>query len=132
SAGFGPGAGRFPEADGAFHGASAGYGTGGMSYASNPELAGLAYGNASIMPLIGGSGGAGGKSTHAWGGCGGGGAILIAAESTVTITGVLTASGGNSGGGGVTRGGGGSGGAIRIVGDVIQGDGIKRANGGDG
>lgn len=87
-------------------------------------LGGVAYGNAALQPLIGGSGG--------------GGAILIAASGTVSINGSISATGGSSGQTGIslagvsfgTGGGGGSGGAIRIVATTIAGQGAVSAIGG--
>jgi len=127
SAGFGPGAGRYPDSGtSTISGAGGSYSTSGDGL--NSGLVGPVYGNASVLPLIGGSGGAGGRHSNAAGGGGGGGAILIAARSTVTITGTLRSNGGASSvDGGSARGGGGSGGAIRIVGDIVQGNGLKQA-----
>ena len=87
--GFGPGG-------GSGHGAYSGY-----------------YGNAQIVPLIGGSGSAG----IAQNGGGGGGAILLAATGSLNVTGSILANGG------LGPGGHGSGGAVRIVADQIQGAG---------
>jgi hypothetical protein len=61
---------------------------------------GKVYGNASVLPLIGGSG-AGGVF-HDYNdilrsGGAGGGAILIAAKGTITINGVVSAQGGKGG-----------------------------------
>ena len=96
---------------------------------------GAAYGNAELLPLIGGSGGGGGNaslgSTSAGGG-GGGGAILIASSGTITLTGTITARGGN-GGGGNNPGGGGSGGAVRLIATTITGaNGALDVRGGSG
>lgn len=91
------------------------------------------YGNADLLPLIGGSGGAGGTGTPSTGGAGGGGgggALLMAVTGTLNITGSILAIGGAGGssgqgffaaGGGV--GGGGSGGAIRLVASTLGGNG---------
>jgi hypothetical protein len=75
------------------------------------------YGNAFLIPLLGGSG-AGGSSQYGWGGGGGGGAILIAASDSISINGYVTADGGC--GNGSTCG---SGGAIRLVASQIVGTG---------
>jgi hypothetical protein len=96
---------------------------------------GAPYGNAELLPLIGGSGGGGGSaslgSTSAGGG-GGGGAILIASSGTITLTGTISARGGN-GGGGNNPGGGGSGGAIRLIATTITGaNGALDVRGGSG
>jgi len=77
-----------------------------------------AYGNAALLPLIGGSGGARGDQA---GGAAGGGAILIASRQTVIINkspnffdgGVMAGSTGRIG----------SGGGIRVVAETIRGDG---------
>jgi len=107
--------------------------TGGVVSASGTP--GAPYGNAELLPLIGGSGGGGGSgdlgSTSAGGG-GGGGAILIASSTTITLTGTINARGGN-GGGGNNPGGGGSGGAIRLVATAIAGtNGTLDVRGGSG
>jgi len=96
---------------------------------------GPAYGNAELLPLIGGSGGGGGSATlgsTSAGGGGGGGAILVASSATITLTGTINARGGN-GGGGNNPGGGGSGGAIRLVATTITGsNGALDVRGGSG
>jgi hypothetical protein len=117
-------------------GEGGGYGTAGQN--TSGSLAGNPYGNAELLPLIGGSGGGGGNgfSHLGTGGGGGGGALLIAATGTVTVTGEISADGGISGGYvdngawcGVSApenngtGGGGSGGAIRIVATTLAGAG---------
>ena len=96
---------------------------------------GAPYGNAELLPLVGGSGGGGGDgalgSTSAGGG-GGGGAIVIASSGTITLTGTIRARGGN-GGGGNNPGGGGSGGAVRLVATAITGaNGAIDVRGGSG
>jgi plastocyanin len=116
SGGFGPG--------GAFWG---GWGAGGPggSYATAGTTGpgggtpAPTYGNAAVLPLIGGSGGAGGRSEFATAGGGAGaGAILIASAQTILVrTGAsLRANGGT---GGWPGGGGGSGGAIRLLADRV-------------
>ena len=131
SAGFGPGGGNAAS----LYGGSAGYGGAGKD--SRPNTAGDAYGNPSLVPLIGGSGGAG---ALVWGSAGlvggaGGGAILVAAAGKVTLMSgsALLALGGNSnqdGRGGVN--GAGSGGGIRIVCTELIGAGNLNAAGGNG
>ena len=97
------------------------------------------YGNADLLPLVGGSGGAGGIAyinSGGGGGGGGGGAILIAVSGTLQLTGsinALGAHGGNLGnnyneGGAV--GGAGSGGAVRLVATTLSGNGAITATGG--
>jgi hypothetical protein len=103
-------------------GAGAGFATtGGVVSATGTP--GAPYGNAELLPLIGGSGGGGGDTTlgtTSAGGGGGGGAILVAASGTITLTGTINARGGN-GGGGNNPGGGGSGGAVRLVATALTG-----------
>ena len=96
---------------------------------------GAAYGQAILLPLIGGSGGGGGASGPSFsggGGGGGGGAITIASSGTILMgsaswegprifangTGGGTSQGSGCGGGG----GGGSGGAIRLVAETLAMD----------
>jgi len=114
-AGFGPGGGQRRAVGGS-------YGTG-----SRP------YGNPSLIPLIGGSGGAGPDRGYAVGGGGGGGAILIACAQTVTINGSISA----NGGAGVAyyfsdATGGGSGGGIRVVCASLTGAGTVKTLAGAG
>jgi hypothetical protein len=81
------------------------------------------YGNASLVPLIGGSGGAG-HGSGSYSGGGGGGAILIACGGTLLVSGTVRANGGGGFGSG-----GGSGGGIRLVADSLSGPGTVSANG---
>lgn len=117
-AGFGPGGGRRQ--------AGNGWGAGG-SYGSAGTAGPVPYGNPSLVPLIGGSGGAG-FAVDARGGGGGGGAILIAASGTISIGGSLRANGGGGAGGN----GGGSGGGIRLVASSLTGNGQIQCLGGTG
>lgn len=101
----------------------------GASYAT-----GLApYGNVFLVPLVGGSGGAGaadnGSAFPGGGGGAGGGALLLTSSSTITVNGQIRARGGSGGLAGAFCGGGGSGGAIRIVASVLAGTGSVAANG---
>jgi len=114
-AGFGPGGGIFDTN----HGGGGSYGTG-----QSP------YGNQSLIPLIGGSGGGGNYSLA---GGAGGGAILIACQSTLSINGVIQSNGGS----GFTitapnypRCGSGSGGGIRLICNTLYGSGKIIADGG--
>lgn len=109
SAGFGPGGGDYQNA--VDNPGSGSYGTLG----NGPS--GPLYGNPKIIPLIGGSGGAGrSNSVNFEGGAGGGGAVLIAAQNSITLnSGNIAAYGGSSGWGQ----GGGSGGAIKLVADTV-------------
>ncbi|TWJ32797.1 hypothetical protein [Geobacter argillaceus] len=112
---------------------------GGAGYASVEGVPGWAasngtvYGQASILPIIGGSGGgggAGGGSYNGAGGGGGGGAILIASSGAIIIgkngvggAGRIFADGGaggsNGGDGCGGGGGGGSGGSIKLVAETL-------------
>jgi plastocyanin len=126
-AGFGPG--------GGFQQNNAGYSGGYGTVGTGGALAGQPYGNPSLVPLIGGSGGAGDQefTTNREGGGGGGGALLIACTGTVTIGGEVRANGGA--GRSVqfnVDAGGGSGGGIRIVCSDLVGAGRINATGGSG
>ena len=96
------------------------------SYATRGANTGAnVYGNPRILPLIGGSGGTGVEDQPRDGG-GGGGAILIVATGTLTLDGDITARGG------AERhyyAGSGSGGAVRLVADLIAGNGRVLAHG---
>lgn len=118
-------------------GCPANYGTfaGGSSNCNGPV-----YGSATLLPLIGGSGGSGGypsssnaisctNGCNGGGGGGGGGAILIASSGTITLSGSITAIGGN-GGNGFNAGGPGSGGGVRLIANTIAGAGSVSASGG--
>lgn len=128
--GIGPGGGAGGPSTQYYIGGGGGFGTAGGSYGANYGAGGPAYGNVSIVPLIGGSGGGGGagSSSAAQYGGGGGGAILIASSTTITVTGSITATGGT----GYNGGGGGSGGAIRLIANTISGTGTISARGGSG
>jgi hypothetical protein len=130
-AGFGPGGGRRLPEDGRY-GSAAGFGTNGAIVGPwAPRSMGPKYGNPSLIPLIGGSGGAG-VANDGWGMAGpaGGGAILISASKKISIPAgsQILALGGNGYGGG--GGGGGSGGGIRIICDRLEGSGSLNATGG--
>jgi len=94
------------------------------------------------LPLLGGSGGAGGSydgGSLANGGSGGagGGAILIASSTSVTLQGSILVKGGLGGCPAGSQqaffiGGGGSGGAIRLIAPLVQGAGTLNALGGYG
>jgi|ERR1041385_952191 hypothetical protein len=85
-----------------------GYGPGGVSADRGSYSTYHSYGNARIVPLIGGSGGGPGG--------GGGGAILMAASGDITVNGLCRA---NNSSGGYP----GSGGAIRCIANQISGAG---------
>ena len=106
----------------------AGYcGVGGAGGASSgtPQAGGVAYGNAELVPLLGGSSGGAGS-----GGGPGGGALHLISGSRVTIapTGVVHV----GGGGANAESGAGSGGAILIEAPSVDMGGVLAANGGSG
>jgi len=114
--GFGPGGGT--------SGGSGGFGAPGTDSGGGP-----AYGTLDILPMIGGSGGAG-RGCCANPGCGGGGALLIGSSTLIDISGTITVNGGNilySSGAGA-----GSGGGIRLIAPILQGEGAISASGGSG
>lgn len=128
SAGFGPG--------GGFYNSSSNAGLAG-GYATEAFTNGPVYGNASLIPLIGGSGGSADPnySDNRLGGGAGGGALLIAVTENCTLNGTITSRGGsgnNTGSSWLSNTGGGSGGGIRIVCDQLLGSGILSAIGGSG
>ena len=133
--GLGPGGGKATSTT--WMGANASYGTLGGVYPSFTSYGttkpaqdppGDMYGNDYLVPLIGGSGGAGVIHSGGTGG-GGGGAILIAASGTITINGTISVQGGGSDNGHRAAGGG-SGGAVRLVGTTVTGGGTVHATGG--
>lgn len=98
----------------------------------NAAIRGGAYGNAQLLPLIGGSGVndysyPSGSGSVGRPGASGGGAILVAASGAITLTGSIQANGAGDGGAAAS-----SGGAIRLVADSLQGAGSLQANGGLG
>lgn len=137
----GGGGGGGSTAAGAASGGGGGGGTvgnAGSRYSEPTEagIAGIAYGNERVLPLIGGSGGGGGGGTSSYvgkGGGGGGGAIVIASSGTITVNGAITANGGlGVAATNYTSGGGGSGGAIRLIANTISGNGSIQALKGNG
>jgi hypothetical protein len=139
-AGLGPGGGSGGVPSVSFD-AGGGFGTAGSAPCGLPGT-GPAYGTATLLPLIGGSGGGGsgvnGFGQTGGGGGGGGGAVLIASSGTITLTGTILASGGLGGpsNGGPDGGAGGSGGGVRLVATTIAGSGgtidARGAGGGTG
>ncbi len=107
---------------------------------SNTQVPIRTYGNARLIPLIGGSGGSGGQVGNpgdigSGGGSAGGGAFLIATQGKVILSGSIEANSTELNTGSVWDGGAGSGGAIRIVAERLEGAGHLRAtslNGGNG
>jgi hypothetical protein len=140
--GLGPGGGKAGISSTYFSGGGGSYGTAGGSVNSNSGSAGPTYGTPNLIPLIGGSGGGGSVGTLSnsngigYGGGGGGGALVIASSTSIIVTGSMTA----NGGGGVYQSGccywtnyysgGGSGGSIRLIANIISGNGIISASGG--
>lgn len=122
---------------------SAGFGVGGgnrsgdtrygfaASFGTQGQNGPATYGNPSLIPLIGGSGGAGSRE---YGGGAGGGAMLIAATGELNLTGRILANGGT--GRDYNASGSGSGGGVRLVCGTLSGDGqiqaVGRTGGYDG
>jgi hypothetical protein len=107
------------------HGGHAGHSAPGDDFGAITAAFGPAYGNAFLLPLVGGSGGGGGSAnatTNGGGGGAGGGAILIASNTSVTLSGQILSRGGCAGSG-ASNGGEGSGGAVRIISPSILGAG---------
>lgn len=137
SGGFGPG-GAFAGLS-TLCGAGSGFGASGSnSVCTPPTVGGPAYGDPTLVPLIGGSGGSAGigiSSGNAPSGNAGagGGAITIAATFPSTINVQFSASVRASGGsGGFTSAGAGSGGAIRLIANTVTVNGSVTASGGVG
>lgn len=120
AAGLGPGGGNFVEG-----GAISGGGGYAFQGGGTAGSGGLPYGNARIIPLIGGSGGSGRNSTINDGGGAGGGAILIVASEEIIVNGIVVAKGNRA----TSSGGHASGGAIRLVSDRVSGSGQVQATG---
>jgi hypothetical protein len=128
-AGLGPGGG-LPGSASAFPGHA-----GHLSAAAGAS-GGRAYGDARLVPLIGGSGGGGAASqffgSTGGGGGGGGGALLLASSGTITLSGSINANGGVGGASDGPAGGSGSGGAVRLVASTITGNVSIDVTGGPG
>jgi len=113
----------------------AGFGPGGGAVANSPEWGGSGTftGNQFLVPLIGGSGGAGAHgfgTLVGTGGGAGGGALLIASSTTISITSATISANGGRGSGNAGRvSGGGSGGAIRLVANALTISGALSARG---
>lgn len=136
----GSGAGFYsPDYSLSIHGVGGSHQTAGQEYSGVPRpVAGPTYGNAYLIPLVGGSGGGGGAGEEPFDGTGGGGgagggAIVLA--STVSISfGTGSAVNANGGGGasgcsGGGNGGRGAGGAIHLLAPSITGPGALNARG---
>jgi hypothetical protein len=132
-----PGAGGYSGGAGAFGASPAqpGFGPGGGFVVvgggcNGFPVGGTFTGNAYLVPLVGGSGGAG-NNIGAGGGAGGG-AILIASSTSIAVNGVISASGGNFGACPSCLGASGSRGGIRLAAPSIVGTGQISAPGGAG
>jgi len=120
--------------------ASSGHGPGGGAVTPANAVSG-SYGVpvdfVSLLPLFGGSGGAGviatGGGLSGPSGAGGGGAVVIASSTLISVSGTIRANGGDAGTGFLGAAGGvGSGGAIRLVAPQISGAGSLLVNAGIG
>ena len=121
--------------------AGAGFGPGGGgrvgtagypgSYGTQGNGGPLPYGNQSLIPLIGRSGGGSDPETTFAGGAGGG-AILVACQNTIGISGMLRSNGGVGRYYSAENASGGSGGGIRLVTETLAGAGTVNALGGGG
>jgi hypothetical protein len=102
------------------------------SYGTQGQDGPTIYGNPSLIPLVGGSGGGGLNYSDLTAGGAAGGALLIACTTNLQITGVLKANGGNGKNvpGYYTWSQPGSGGGIRIISESITGSGQISALGG--
>ena len=123
-----PGPGGFRGAAYGPQGVGSGLGPGGGSPGSGYGGVGnysTSYGNPSVLPLIGGSGGGATSYQGGWAGGAAGGSILVGAAGTITIAGGLYAKGGSG-----DPSGGGSGGAVRLIGSQILGSGEINCLGG--
>ena len=144
-AGKGPGGGqstvgRISNGNG-YGGGGGGFNGAGANSWNNAAVGGSAYGQWSLLPLIGGSGGGGGGAGATFsgaGGGGGGGAIMIASSGTIYVSGYIYADGGAGGTSDGTycggAGGSGAGGAIRLVAEKLDrgGAGYLYARGANG
>ena len=129
SGGFGPGGAS--SGDGGSPGSGGSYAESGEQGTGGAGLPGPPYGNARVLPLIGGSGGSGSNNNSGGGGGAGGGAILIATNTSLILNGNLWANGGSRGTGAAGFvGGTGSGGGIRLIADSVEGSGELRATSG--
>ncbi len=132
-------------------GGGGGFGTDGQNGGNTEDIrvggGGLANGNQQFVPLMGGSGGAGGQGLYeledfyddyaGGGGGGGGGALLLVAYDSAQVSGSILANGGS--GGDTTGaspysggGGGGSGGAVFLASPTLSLDGEIQVSGGQG
>ncbi len=126
--GLGPGGGNVSTDISHPSGGGGGFGTVGQD-GSSTATGGPTYGNARLIPLIGGSGGGG--MTYFAPGAGGGGAILIASSGNIKFnSGNIYAPGGMGRPNGYyLMSGGGSGEAIKLMANIISGIGFLFAEG---
>ena len=110
-------------------GGSGSYSTIANNSGNNSTNKGGIYGNALLIPIVGGSGGGGGAGTPGVGGAGGGGAMLIASATRIDLNGSIEAVGGPNAS---SIFNGGSGGAVRLVSPAIAGAGSINVRGGSG
>ena len=130
-AGHGPGAGLPGTGDNTLSGAGGASFGDYFGYGRSTNV-GQVYGNALLIPMIGGSGGGGTIGSPGGGGGGGGGAILIASSTSIKISGLVRAAYGYSQGGAYNFG---SGGAVRLVAPKVAGNGsvdVRGYSSGDG
>lgn len=121
-------------------GGGAGFAINGNSSGGAGGAAGISYGTANMVPVLGGSGGGGGSggfSCGSGGGGAGGGIIVISACDSIIIgaNGAIKSNGGNGGSDGTGNcggGGGGSGGSIWLSATVIYNNGAIEADSGMG
>lgn len=142
--GQGPGGGDIARSSSIYYGGGgAGHLYSGSDGLDSSGSKGSSYGNNFLIPLLGGSGGAGGGDPTdtegasslelGAGGGAGGGAVLIASSTQIHVNGSISCDGGD---GGVARsnsynpGGGGSGGNIRLMSNILTGSGSFSATGG--
>jgi hypothetical protein len=138
--GFGPGGGlsSSEHAGGGGGGFFASGGGGGDGDDGNNDggIQGAAYGEANLIPLVGGSGGARGGGAGGGAGGGGGGAIQISSRQTILVsaTGKIVCAGAGGEGGDTDDGGGGggAGGAILLEARDLEVLGTLSVNGGGG
>jgi hypothetical protein len=134
----GPGIGGFGNSGGPQGGGGGSFcGLGGTGAGTGGFAPGMAYGNATLTPIWGGSAGGGASTGGADGFANGngGGALQISASGSITIH--AGASINANGSGGISQGneqgeGAGSGGAILLEGMTVDVEGLLEANGGEG
>lgn len=132
-----PGPGGFPGGVGSYLTSPATNGggvNGGVTTSTTGGTASYGYNSSQLVPLVGGSGGAGGQvpvsGTAGGNGGAGGGAIRIVSSTSINVTGKIDASGGTpSSGVGGYNGGYGSGGVIHLIAPTVTTSGTLDASG---